>query len=169
MKDGYLTAYWLDRKNVITRVSLFWDEFALENDGGKAVSSKVCGKSMWEFVGDETTKAWLEMLFENTRRKGIPVERPYRCDAPSEKRHMIMKITPDPSGNLFVEHYLTHVEPRRTPVFFMRSEAAKSDHKKFLRCSNCGRIKINTDWIEAESAIGISNLMVSYTICDACR
>lgn len=169
MANEYLTAYWLDKNDLIERVSLFWDEFALANDGGKVVASKIRGKPIWEFIGDEQTVVWLKILFESVRKRQTPQERPYRCDSPSERRYMLMRVSPMHSGALAVENILLRVEQRRHPVFFSTTPGENTEAQRILRCSICGKIKKNLAWTEPDSEADTLRLPVVYTVCEGCR
>lgn len=167
MAADYLTAYWVDKNDIIESVSLFWDDFALANEGREVVSAKVCGKPIWEFIADEQTVTWLKIIFENVRRKKAAVERQFRCDSPLEKRFMLMRVSPMNAGGLFVENILMKTELRRKPVFFEHSNSETD--KRIYRCSICGKIKKHLVWTEPEAPDGVSRLNVVYTVCNACH
>lgn len=170
--DKNTNIYWLDNKKRIAYVSTFWDEFAVENEGKNVISSKVIGKSIWEFIDSDTTKMWLDTLlrFSETTKKEI--ERPYRCDSPDLKRYMKMKVVVEGSNILRLEHTVLKTEKRINSIkIFHRSSSGIASENSFkVRCSVCGRIKDNEEWKEIENISDQKKqYTVIYSVCEHCR
>ncbi len=165
------TAYWLDRDDRIIRVSGGWDAFALENDGEKAVSERVTGRKIFEFITGDITRMWMSAIIGLVRVSGGELERPYRCDTPYVRRYMRMRVCTEISGDLCLEHILLKKEKRSKPVFFVPVVSiTKSPVER--RCSTCGKIFRNGVWIEADSVPDLpadgNKIPVVYTICEEC-
>lgn len=167
------TIYWLDHEDKIVRVGPGWDEFALDNDGRGVVSAEVVGCALWDFVTGETTQMWIESLLGFVRVMEREITRPYRCDSPMVRRYMKMTVTPVPGGLLRLEHLVSRIEPRPHPVHMLAAGTLRHAHS--LRCSNCGKIRVDGQWVEAEinaadTAGGtVANpLRVLYAICEDC-
>lgn len=166
------TIYIIDQKDQILSVSGSWDEFAGENDGKHVYASEVCGKLIWDFVNGETTRMWLTTVFQIARLRNSALERPYRCDSPELKRHMLMRILPEPEGLLRIEHEMLSAEERTHPVYIhYASEKAVATIR--FRCSICGKVKDCDDWLEPDDISPISTkvdpILVEYTVCEDCR
>lgn len=165
------TTYWIDSKDRITQVSASWDDFALQNEGASSIAQKVCGSLLWDHISGDTSRMWMESLLGLVRLKKQPIGRPYRCDSPNERRHMQMKIIPLEDKGLEVQHNLVRVEPRPYPV---HTQAIRAGRLPRMRCSICGRVRHNHDWLEPEDLIAVESkrthtLLVSYAVCGECQ
>jgi hypothetical protein len=164
------TAYWLDREDRIVRVSGGWDAFALENEGEKAVSERVTGRKLFEFITGDTTRMWMSAIIGLARVSGKELERQYRCDTPLIQRYMRMRIVPEKNGELRLEHIVFREKERSKPVFFVTGGARETVMDR--RCSMCGRVFRDGVWIEAESVPDYPaegrEIPVVYTICELC-
>lgn len=165
------TVYWIDSKDRIMQVSASWDDFALQNEGAPCIAQKVCGSLLWDHISGDTSKMWMETLFKLVRLKKQPIERPYRCDSPNERRHMQMKIIPLEDRVLEVQHNLVRAEPRPYSVHTRTIGAGRLPR---TRCSICGRIQHNHHWLEPEALIEVESkrthtLLVSYAVCGECQ
>lgn len=168
------TVYWLDRHDKIIRVCDFWDQFALENDGDNVISSRVVGKHVLDFVHGDTTRMWIETLLQLSRLRGAYLERPYRCDSPDMRRYMKLGIFPESSGILRLEHTLVSTEEKKFKVQIrVAPDETVSDIRQ--RCSICGRIHSDRQWIEPEQDTHVCQgnqpvgLDVVYVVCDDCQ
>ena len=169
--DNSAIVYLLDDKNRIVSVSGPWDEFADENDGVNVHAADVTGRSIWSFILGDVTRMWLNTAFQFARVQAESIERDYRCDSPDLKRYMRMRIVPNGTGILRIEHETLATEEREAPVH-IRSGSANSIYKIRSRCSFCGCIKDGEEWEEplpehAEEESG--RIIVMYTVCDECQ
>ncbi len=165
------TCYELDEKLVIVSIGGTWQVFAEANDGAELDADKVCGRSLWEFVEGETTRKWLNTIFQKVRSSGQGILIPYRCDSPELKRHMRMLVKPAAmDGHLILQHEIMHVEARSTPMHFCFEPKEHPDQHQ--RCSSCGRLKGDDRWFEPTASFGGAHrfsVSVSYSICEDCR
>lgn len=168
--DSETNTYWLDDALRITAVSDRWDQFAQANDGDQALGSLITGRSLWDFVVDDVTRMWLEVLIKVARMRQEQVERPYRCDSPDLKRYMLMRITPEDQNSLRVDHILVSTAPRTRSVKIHFAGTAPRVARTHRRCSMCGRIANGNAWFEpdADEISDCGNLSVIYTVCDDC-
>ena len=163
------TGYKLDKQNRITEVSSGWDDFALQNKGEDATSSRVVGTTLREFIVGDATRMWMKALVDSVRASNKEVIKFYRCDSPSEKRFMRMTLLPDEDGSVYVSNKLIRVEKMKRSADF-RFEA----NATLERCSLCNRVLINDAWIEADEIPDVLNLRdglhieVTYSICNKC-
>lgn len=160
--------YVLDNRDRIISVGEAWDHFADENGGMNMSSKDVIGRPLWDFVAGDTTRMWLETLFGSARLCGRTIERPYRCDSPSLKRFMQMRIAFEQGGILRIQHKILATEKRSAPVHFQcRAKALRNARQ---RCSICGRVKKGS-WQEPleTKAEDSAVIPVDYTVCEDCR
>jgi hypothetical protein len=166
------TIYLLDQQDVIQSVGGPWDEFAAENDGEQVYEEKVCGRSIWDFVHDATTRMWLSAVLQLSRVHNLKVERPYRCDSPELRRNMMMRIFPQQQGILRVEHELVSMEKRPEPVYIHHAYDNRLAEILF-RCSVCGRVNLDEEWVEPEAACTADpascHIHVEYSVCGECH
>jgi len=162
------TAYVLDHRNRIISTSGVWDQFAAENEGIKAASKDIYGRSIWDFVTGDTTRMWLDAVFQLARYRDTGIERRYRCDSPDLKRFMRMLIVSEHGGMLRIEHEILSTEQRSRPVNIKYSELTMKNTKQ--RCSICGRLNIG-GWQEPHEcyADASSRILVIYTVCEDCQ
>lgn len=160
--------YMLDPRNHIISIGGSWEEFSAEN-GGKNTSLKdIYGRPLVDFVTGDTTRMWLETIFQFARIMGKTVERSYRCDSPELKRFMLMRVIPEFGGVLRIEHDILSTEKRAVPIHIQYGRVASTDATK--RCSICGRVNID-EWMEPHMKhTGPSGqISVTYTVCDDCE
>jgi hypothetical protein len=94
MKSAMTTetnAYLLDKLIRIVSTSGVWDQFAAKNEGEKASLRDTCGRAIWDFVTGDTTRKWLDIVFQLARYSITTIEQHYRCDSPDIKRFMRMR------------------------------------------------------------------------------
>lgn len=165
--DRPTTAYEIDSNDCIVFVGDSWDIFANENGGTNTLAKDVIGRKVWDFVAGDVTRMWLSSLFQLSRLRGETIERLYRCDSPSLKRFMRMRVFSKKGGLLFIAHEILATEQRPKPIHIKYCPDTMCHVKQ--RCSFCGRIN-NGEWQEpsAEHADTDYGLLVVYTVCERC-
>lgn len=163
----------LDAHGVITAVGGAWTAFAEENGGGGTCGEgSVVGRRLLDFVKGDATRMWLEVMLQHARISGRPLERPYRCDSPGEKRYMLMRVLPRAEG-FDIEHEVVRTETMRQPVqlVFERVEPARARR----RCSLCNRIETEGAWYEPDDLDGAGRQRfpgpqpVVHVLCPVCE
>lgn len=166
--------YWIDRKNIIQRVNENWDDFALANDGGGVTRDQVVGRSIFDFIVGDNTRMWIETVLEHVRLVRQPLAREYRCDSPSEKRFMMMRLTPVEGDLIRLDHETLRVESMacHVPDFVYCGRKAS---RLTVRCSICNKVKAGEQWVDPDSpeaklerSTGAST-PVAYSVCESCR
>jgi hypothetical protein len=144
-----------------------WDDFAAANDGAEALTPRVLGRRLGEFVAGDAARMWLFALLDLARLTAEPVTRSYRCDSPMTKRFMEMTVTPESEGRLRLRHRLVREERMARPAPMVQSAAQGC----VLRCSICNRLASDGGWMEpdAPQAPRGAPLPVVHTVCEACR
>lgn len=166
------TCYWLDADDRIVGVCGAWDRFARENDGGSALAADVVGRPVWRFMTGDQTRMWLDALLQRVRLNGKPIERPYRCDSPDQKRFMRMTISSAGSGRLQLHHSVLHTESIANRLNLRYSML--NEDRIFTRCSICNRLRVNFHWEEIDrippsAADARRPIGIRYDVCLACR
>ncbi len=165
---GETVVYWVDDHDVVTDVSGDWDGFARENDGGAVLRDLVLGRTLWSFIEGDATRMLLSTLLGAVRTHGKTLVRRYRCDSPTHRRHMEMRLSRD-GDRVRLEHRILR-EERMTPgvrFHYRRGPDA------LVRCSMCNRVKLDAEWREASDAAAEGRLpteaAVVYSVCARCR
>lgn len=167
--EGRVT-YHIDRLDVLTDVGHAWAEFATSN-GAPKLAAGVVGRSMWEFVVDETTRQVYRDLLVRVRL-GRAVRFEYRCDAPAARR--FMQMTMAPRGQFGVSFDSLTLKTEARPEVPVGSGAAPGDG--LLRvCSWCKRVDVAGEWDELEVAVSRLALFatsraptITHAMCPEC-
>ncbi len=171
-QDNGIT-YRIDKNDLIEFTDGAWDEFAIANSGPQIVTAKILGRSIWDFMSGETTKNVYRRILSRVRA-GEPVQFNFRCDSPTVRRFLHLKITSLADGGVQFESRTICSEP-----------AAGHDHELtnrtftgnvFVICSWCNKVKTgDASWHEVEDAINITKLfevetapLLSHGICPEC-
>ncbi len=140
----------IDRHDAIVDVNGSWSTFALANDAPELVRDHVLQRSLWDFIVDTTTRQLYGGLLLRVRR-GTPVRFPFRCDSPTARRHLEMRLTPGPDDTVQLESVVLASELRGRQPLWDCHVARRGD---VLRaCSWCKRVDSAGEWLEVEEAI----------------
>lgn len=172
MSDWSNLYYRVDADDRIVEVGGEWDRFARENDGSAVLTERVLGTRLFTHITGEATRLLVLTLFDAARMLEKPIVRTYRCDGPGCKRHMEMRISPQPSATLMLEHRLVKVE--EAPLGARFSYETRPSPTTTVRCSMCNRLKASGGWNELELEPSVARLApgsraaVIYGICPDC-
>jgi len=135
----------------ITYVNSSWDEFALVNDAPELSSGQILGRSIWEFISDDTTVFLYHQMVDRARL-GNNVQFQLRCDSPSTRRMLDVKIEMHPTGDIEFQSRAIQETAREPQELFSRGRE-RSDEMLTV-CSWCNKIKVaEEDWREVENAM----------------
>lgn len=169
-EDHAELAYTLDAENRIIATSPHWDRFALENGGEGACSAHVLQRNVLDFVTGGELRLLLENLFKQVRGEVRTMRIPFRCDAPTRRRHLLMHLTPGVDARVVVRTELKLVEERPAA-----QEAPASVLSPLLLCAWCNRLKLDGAWRELERGITHLDLFgtpslppLNHGICEDC-
>lgn len=168
----YTLTYWLDKREVIVEVGSGWSRFAQENDAPGLQPSRVIGRNLLDFVSGDVTRMYVHTLINGARMQGKPLIRQYRCDSPTTRRVMEMRLSMDPSGLLRWEHRLLEASPLPNPLAF-RTIQETNQARFHVRCSVCTRLKSPRGWNDPEEIAGPcresdGSIPVIYGVCPEC-
>lgn len=166
--------YQVDASDRLTWVDPWWLAFAQENGAPELTEERVLGRCLWDFLGDDTTRAFYEEVHNHVRAKSKAVVLPFRCDSPTLKRHMRLSITPGDAGSLHYKSTLVGVEPCGPLTMLNAAVVPTADF--VTMCSCCKRCLIEAHgWLEVEDVICLFAALnrqptpgLRYTICSAC-
>ena len=167
--------YTLTEDNRIASVTPRWLAFAQENGASELTEEAVVGKPLSDFVCGTSTQRLYETIYDRVRSDDLVVVLPFRCDSPTLRRDMIMRVGKQPDDILAVQCTLISTEVKRpTPVF---DRNAHRDESKLTICSLCLRALVEpVGWLEIEDAAITLHLLeketvpqVIYSICPGCR
>lgn len=172
--NGCPVTYRIDEEGRVLAVGQAWDEFARANQAPELTAGEMIGRSIWDAIGDPTTRAIYRRLVERVHEGASPVRFTFRCDAPARRRLLQMTITAGPGGTTDFETLpITFVE--RAPVALLDAAAPRAPG--LLRmCSWCKRVPLDDDWVEVEEALRRSAIFhrdappaVTHGICPGCE
>lgn len=145
--------YHVDGDNRLTSMSDSWCEFAQANGASEiADRSAVAGRSIWTFIAGEASRHLYGLIFSKVRSGQRQVVVPFRCDSPTVRRFMSLKIEPLAAEGLRLTSELLKVEERE---YMPLLDAAVSRSSEVLMiCAWCKRIEAGPAvWLEVEDAV----------------
>lgn len=170
---GIIT-YQIDAADKLVSIGGAWNKFARENNAVELAAANVLGRSLWEFVKDETVRHLYGQILKKVRA-GRVMKFDFRCDAPAEQRHLRMVIEPADHGSVQFQTRPIKIHPRPAGIEFSLSCGSLID--PVIACSWCNRIRTSDrEWVELEKAVEIMklfavapNVVLSHGICTSCR
>lgn len=165
-------SYRLDDRDDIVFVSDSWGPFATAN-GAPGLAAGVLGHSLWDFVGEITTRQLYRDLIARVRT-GRTAAFDYRCDAPERRRFMHMTMRPCDRHGVEFESVTLRTEGRRPVAIAARSA---DPAQRLLRiCSWCKRVDVGRAWDDIETAVSRLGLFaagappaLTHAICAPCQ
>jgi hypothetical protein len=161
-----LTAYTVDREDVITEVNDSWDGFALANGGAAACAAHIVGARLFDSITGDAARMFMTAILMRVRVSGQAETVPYRCDSDTERRYYTMTLSPLPEGAVQVIHDLDRQETGDVSV---RIRPAEIGALGVLRCSICCRLKLSEGWVDPFDGTGNQTWRVVHTVCPDCR
>ena len=149
MKDVHESesfSYRIDARDCVSAVDTEWLDFnGLPSERRPPVS-------IWNFISGYEVRHLFKMMFDTARKDHREVNVPFRCDTPTARRFMELKIEPLDEGSLSITGEVVHVEQRQSIDLLADVER---DPERFLEiCSWCKRVDLGGDnWVEVEDAV----------------
>ncbi|SCZ67084.1 hypothetical protein [Thiohalomonas denitrificans] len=163
--------YRLDKHDRIFRVNESWNRFAGANGGSELRAPRILGRVVWDFIVGEEVIRLNQALLERVRSGHHLFDLPFRCDAPSVRRFMLMDLWPLPDRGV---EYRCRVQYRqeREPIRLLDPKERR-EGKRLRMCSWCRRVDIGRNtWVEVEDAISLLDLFlrekpppITHTLC----
>lgn len=160
--DGKTIKYQIDAEDKLVYLNEEWSAFAIANGAPNLTPKYILKRPLLDFVSDAETRELYRILFSRVRETLRPVTFPFRCDSPDLKRFMEMELIPQTDKSIQFNCTVLKVEP----MPYLKLFDPKAEHSGQLLniCSWCKRIKIGSDWVEAEEAVTILDLFNSDTL-----
>lgn len=166
-----LVTYDVDAADTIRGVGGRWAEFAVANGGAHLVAG-VLGRPLWDFVAGATTRHMYGVLCARVRQ-GHTVSFQYRCDSPTTRRYMRMRLVPVEDGGVRFESET--LMTRSWPPALLESTPSTRRDVLVRLCSWCKKGLIDGVWEELEVVVerlgmffGDTESPVSHGICPTC-
>ena len=164
--------YTLNDADEIVEVNDDWDVFATANGAPHLAAGQVLGRSLWDFVTDDTTRLLYRDVLARVRRDRA-VRFTFRCDAPDCRRQLEMEVSAAPRGGATF-CVRTVAEETRPPQALLDPAHPRSG--QLLRaCGWCKKVDLGGRWAEVEQAVDVLGLFhhaalpqVTHGICDDC-
>ena len=171
--NPYDITYWLDATDRIIKVSSSWNNLATVTNSQAILEEKIVGQRLWVFIQGSTTRLWVDAVLNYARISGKAVEKQYRCDSPTDKQFMLMRVIPLSREILEVQCNVEATVPLKTRIEF--TTANTFIPSLTTRCSICNRLKIKQGWLEPDDE-QITNYLdtrtsvkVIYGVCPTCQ
>ncbi len=167
-------SYAIDEHDHLIRVDEGYYRFAEENGWEEAATS--LGRSLWDYVAGHEMVKLQRLLVRRVRNELGDVELPFRCDGPSVRREMNIRIVARPGGRVVLFSARTrHEEPRDSPQWLLDPATPRSDEVLEM-CGWCDRFEVDGEWVEVEEAARRLELFnkaelpaISHGICPDCN
>ena len=167
-------SYSLTPGDRIASVENRWLAFAQENGASELTRENVIGKPLSEFISGTDTQKLYAAILRRVRRDDIIAVLPFRCDSPTMRREMIMRIGNQSADLVTVTCTLVKVEP--TGYMRLLDRTARRNLQQLTLCSICLKALVEpVGWLEVEDAAISLHLLeqktapsLHYTICPSC-
>ncbi len=152
LPDNESFAYRIDARDHVASVETAWLDFNGEPTG------RLPKVLFWDFISGHEVRHLFKMMFDTARSEHRRVAVPFRCDTPTARRFMELRIKPIEEGGLSIEGKLVHRESRSSVELLADVDR---DPNRFLEiCSWCKRVDLGGDnWVEVEDAVRELDLM----------
>lgn len=169
------TVFHVDALDRISYVDAQWLSFARGNEAPELTENTVVGQSLWGYVHGVEIRHLYELTFAEVRAHRREIEIPFRCDSPTKRRFMKLRIQPLQAGELSIVSLLVH-EEERPHISLLDAQASHADSFVTI-CSWCKRVNVGKDgWVEVEAAIRHLNLLgsehppqLTHGVCSDCE
>ena len=164
-------SYRIDASDVIVFTDATWMEFARLNG---LAEPNVLGSLLWTHITDSTTANLYQAIVERVRVARQAARVTFRCDAPAERRFMLLEIEPEEGGAVLFRSTTRETQSRpRMPIL----DAALPRNDEFVTmCGWCKRILVAGQWLEVETAVEQLRLLltnsppkITHAICPNCE
>ena len=154
--------YDLDDEWHIVAVDDAWSAFARANDAPELLPPAPIGQKVLSYVEDHTTVALYEALFARARRTRVPITIPFRCDSPTRRRYLDLRIEAKARSGLRLRSRLLRSEAREAVPLLDRRRPR--DGRLLRMCSFCKRVEAHDRWCEVEDAVTSLRLFDSFSL-----
>ena len=155
--------YQLDAHDCIASLDAAWNAFAAQNGGPELADDSIIGQSIWRFIDGWEVRHLYEHVFDAVRSQDRDVVIPFRCDSPTLRRFMELRISALRDDGLALVSHLIREEARPRVELPHRDIGDTEDLVRL--CSWCKRVQlVDRTWVEVEQAIQDLELFQSTTM-----
>jgi hypothetical protein len=166
--------YELDADLHIISVDAGWAEFAVANQAPELVPPPgPLGQSALSCITDSTSALLYDRLFQRVLQTGRAMVFPFRCDSPTLRRFLELRIEPRSPSGLRIETTLARTEARSPVTLLEQRPPRGGDHLRM--CGWCKSVDVEGRWCEVEDALLAMRLFeqdrvpaVTHGICPSC-
>ena len=171
--DGPLR-WTINARDVIVSTCPEWDAFARDNSAEEVTTARILGRSIWDFLSDPTTRQIYERIFAAVRM-GRRFSIPFRCDSPTRKRNLLLKVGPAPEWSVAFSSSLVASEERPAVALPASTKEAAPGSNLLVSCGWCKRLLVGDRWLELQPAILLLEIfhttpppLLTHGICPDC-
>jgi hypothetical protein len=164
--------YRVDRDARLTFVNPRWDGFAVSNGAPELLGAALLGRRVTDFIRGPETQMIYDLIIRRAAG-GASVTLPYRCDAPAERRRMMLTVAACPPDGIEFRSRLVESE-HRDPVRLLEPGWRRDPAMLLTLCSWCNRGRVREQWMEIEDVVSALGLFeddvpqVTHGMCPAC-
>lgn len=161
--------YLLNAELRIARCNPAWDRFAIANDGGQAVSSKVVGAKVLDVV-PLALKSFYRTAYGNVQRFRRDWWHVFECSSPTVSRAFQMRILSCGDGGLLTINTLLREVPLEPEPCGNVEDYAATDGIVTM-CSHCRRVRNlrqSAAWDWVPELLTRERVLVTFGLCDFC-
>ncbi len=167
--NGNTLTYRIDANDVIVHVGEEWTAFANTNAGHHLGANEPLSR----FISDPTTIQIYTSLLARLRAGASPVRFPLRCDAPTMRRLLEMRVSAE-DGDVTFETRVVHSQVR--PGVAALDPDVPRSRSQLKLCSWCSRmLDAEGQWVELEDGLAAMRLfearvlpLLSHGMCPRC-
>lgn len=171
-ETGATLTYDVDDHYRLIAVDAAFATFAVANGAPELQPPACLGHSVLGSIADEGTAQVYKQLFDAVRRTRQAVQFPIRCDSPTQRRFLELRIEPRPVG-FRIRTLVTRVE--RRPAQPLYEHDPRRPGSPLRVCSWCARVDAAGRWRTVEEAVQVLRLFehprtppVTHGMCEQC-
>lgn len=169
--------YWIDGEDRILAVNEAYVADIHEHgptcdDPAEHVHERLIGRVLWDVLPQAAE--WYRPLVHLARAEAKAIAFAFRCDTPSLRRLMEMRIIAHDDGIVRFVSTLIGQQPRHAVALLQ--EGIPRGTMLVSMCSWCKRVRAGATWLEVEQALGRLGVSeaepmpaVSHGICQSCK
>lgn len=142
--------YRVDGKGRLTFVNDGWNVFAEQNGTPELIGSAVLGHPVSDYIAGLETK----LIYDRISRRaeaGVHMQLPYRCDSPSQRRHMLLSIAAHGPDEIEFRSHVVGVQSRDSVAVL--EPGLRQSSGLLSICSWCNRGQLGDRWLEIEAVV----------------
>lgn len=141
-------------------------------DASTHVATAVMGRVLWELLPQAAE--WYRPLVRLARVEARTIAFAFRCDTPTLRRLMEMRIEAEADGIVRFVSTLIGQQPRHAVHLLL--DGIPRGTALVRMCSWCKRVKAGADWLEVEAAVSRLRVpeaepmpAITHGICESCK